>query len=212
MVQMVVRAPIVASCIRELTALRINPTFVGYLCLKRIAAREQSTEQLRFDYNEFYRFFLRMPGGPPGRPNFRPFWHQRQTARSSPARFWMHDNPAGTYSAASAARIQRFLQVVDIAGFGEAARYSLRPRHWELALRHLLYATKVPLIPLVIWLYRDFAFDDANGPSVSTVVSVFRAEFGYPATNVEGFNVELDHLYEDDLLHRDTSGWLEALP
>lgn len=202
---MVLRPQVVAKSIAELCAIQINPTFVGYLALKRIAARDGRTDSLRFDYKEFYKTFLATPGGPPGRPNFRPFWHQRATPRSSPVRFWTHDNPAGTFSAASIARVQRFLYVVAVEGEGEDARYSLRPQHWNLARQHLVYGTKVPVLPLAAWLYRDFAFDSALNDARNTLIRVFRDEFGYP----EGSEEEFTHLFDDDPSAQPAEDWLQ---
>jgi hypothetical protein len=204
----VLRSEKVADCVQELLTHKMNPVFSGYLCLKRTAARDRTTVNLKPNFKEFYETFLRTTGGPSGRPNLRPFWHQSRAANQ----IWTHNNPAGTYSAKSAARSQAFLEVVTISGTGTKAAYSLKERHWEAAKEFMLYRQPTPVVSLAAFLYRDYAFEDEGGVSADTLVRVFRTEFGYEHDTFDTADAEFGTLYYRDEDDGEPSDWFLESP
>jgi len=188
----VLRSEFVESSLEHLLRQKLHPHFAAYLCLKRTAARDGRTTNLKPDFAEFFETFLRVPNGDERRPYIRPFWDEERSERKA----WYQSNIAGSYSAASARRIQPFMKVVNITGAKRAATYSLRRDHPNLALHHLTFDRPVPVVSLSSFLYRDYSFQPV-GSTIGTpdVVRVFRDEFGY--TGKKG-GLEFQTLYQDD--------------
>jgi hypothetical protein len=89
------------------------------------------------------------------------------------------------------------MQVVEVHGRGAQATYSLKPKHWALALEHLTFQQTVPVVPLAAFLFRDYGIHYNSSPRVADLVGAFRQEFGYNtprAIRDEEFNL----LYNDD--------------
>lgn len=200
MPQLILRTTAVTSAIDQLLSQRVHPVFAGYLCLKRESARVRQTSRLQPNFWEFHDTFLRVPGGPEGKPYYRPFWNEALVRQKA----WYQKNVAGTYAPGSASRIPAFTQVVSI----ERQRYSLRERHWELARQYLLGGRPLPVLPLATFLYRDFGFDLSEPVRVSDLVSIFRREFGY--TEQSGDD-EFDHLYSTGGMDSDPARHFEGL-
>lgn len=196
----------VRKAITTLSAARIHPTFSGYLGLLRTAALQRTMTGLQWDYKEFFETFLRVTGGPPDRPYLRPFWDEDSTEQ----KMWYQENVAGTYSPSTAPRIVAFSAVVGVTGKGRAGRYSLKARHWEQARTHLTNSNRVPVVPLAVFLFRDFSFE---GPEVkmSDVVSVFRSEFGFTDKHSPDWNTAYQHLFSDNSETLKTGDWLEQV-
>lgn len=133
--------------VRELMAQRIHPFFLAYLHLRKEAARQESEQDIRPNWDELGEF-MRVSGGPPGKPYFRPLWHGKAT---DPGRYWLNPNLAGSYAPSSLRDVP--YRVIDTNG----SRFSLRPDHAELAREFLLYRETVPVVALGAYLYRDFA-------------------------------------------------------
>lgn len=183
--------------IDELIARRAHPFFPAYLLLRRTAAEQESTTDIHPRWDDLEQF-LRVPGGPPGKPNFRPFWHQR----SSAGQHWLNVNLAGSYAPSSIREVPR--RVIDLA---EDGSFSLKGRHWELARENLLYGEYMPVIPLAAFLFRDFGFT-TDGPAIGPfeLIDVFRSAFGY---RMDDDDAEFDHLYSGAFPER--TDWFEPL-
>jgi 5-methylcytosine-specific restriction protein B len=153
---------------------RIHPAWAAYLCLNREATLRGREGDLSPDFKAFFNHFLRVKGGPIGKPYYRPFWHQSK----SHIKAWYQENVAGSFSPNSARRIQPLMDVVDLDG----ERFSLPSGHSEAALQYLLYNRAIPVVPLVAYLYREFSFDLPDPPQVSRLVALFREEFGFVST------------------------------
>jgi hypothetical protein len=199
--QLVVRPEAAAGAIDSLLTKQVHPTFAGYLCIKREAVRQGRHDKLRPDFFEFHETFLRVPGGPKNKPYCRPFWDATLFSKD---RVWYHKNVAGTYAPSSAERIPSFMEVVEI----DRGRYSLRAKHWERARHSLLFDRLLPVVPLALFLYRDFAFDFPAAPGLWPLVSVFREEFGYPAG---AGDTEFDHVYSTDGVNEKLTETFQAL-
>jgi hypothetical protein len=170
----VVRPDVVNESVAELVRARMHEHFAGYLCMVRTAARDGSTTNLKPDFVEFFDTFLAVPNAPDGRPYLRPF----NRAGSGPLS-WNQANVAGSYAPSSIRPNMAFASVVEINGQGTSATYSLRNGHARLALEHLAHGQKVPVVPLAIFLYRDFALLTEGDPSAAHLVQMLRHEFGY---------------------------------
>jgi len=135
--------------------------------------------------------FLRVPGGPPGKPNFRPFWNQTRDAGQD----WLNANLAGSYAPSSLRSLPR--RVVDIGDGG----FSLKEDHWQLARQHLLYDDRVPAVALCAFLYRDFGFTtDGISPAPAALIDIFRMDFGY---RLDSDDIEFEHLYDANVPARE---------
>ncbi len=188
----VLKPEIVARSIEVLRSRRIHSTFAGYLSVRWVAAASKRVTNLAPHFREFFETFLRIAGVPGQKPYIVPFSEEAPSA----ANLWFNRNVAGSYAPSSLRRVSPLRRVVAVHGSGTSARYSLRPRHWELAMEHLCYGSKVPVGSLAAFLYRDFAVN-INPPTMSDLVSIFRFEFGYPP-NEGKRQIEFEHLYEED--------------
>lgn len=181
--------------IEQLTSQQIHPFFPAYLEIRRLAAQNESLKDIHPRWEDLEQY-LRVPGGPPNKPNFRPFWNQS----SSAGQHWLNANLAGSYSRSSIRDVpRRVIDVEDTGGF------SLKEKHWKLAREHLLYGQQLPVIPLATFLYRDFGFT-TDGPSIrpQDLVQVFRRDFGYQRGSDDA---EFEHLYATALSAR--TDWFE---
>ena len=207
MVQTVLRADIVIQCLAELRQQRIHRNFAGYLCVKRTAARDGRTDNLRPSFREFFDTFLKVPGGPVKKPYVLPF---SESETSSNTGLWFNENVAGSYAPSSLRPGKAFLNVVTVSGSNKSAVYSLKEYHWKLARIHFGFDQKIPVVPLAVFLYRDFAIQTEH-PDASSFVAIFRQEFGYSSAGDEDKDTEFNHLYFDDSRTRSSANWFEAL-
>jgi len=180
----VIRVEVVRECIAVLREQRIHSFFPAYLHLRRQAAARDRLTDLTPNWNELGTL-LEVPGGPFGRPYFRPFWPGPAQAGQE----WLNPNLAGSYAPSSIRELPR--RVIDIQG----GKFSLRPRHWELAREHLADNRPVPVLALAGFFLRDFGLVKRETPSLAELIAIFRQEFGYR----DGIdNEEFDYLYDQE--------------
>jgi hypothetical protein len=144
----VVTVEAVQWAISDLQAQRVHPWFLAYLHLRQRAVEQGSSDDIEPHWDELGRY-MRVSGGPPGKPFYRPLWNGKG---SDPARFWMNPNLAGSYSPSSVRELVR--KVVDTRG----SHFELRPDHAEAAFEHLLNGTRVSALALAAYLFRDYGF------------------------------------------------------
>lgn len=173
-----IRPEVVTESVAELIQARIHEHFAGYLCVVRTATRDGATQTLKPDFTDFFDTFFRVPNAPERHPYLRPF-----TKTGSGQLAWNQQNVPGSYAGSSVRENAPFRRVVKITGSGTATYYSLMEKHAGLALEHLARGKQVPAVPLAIYLYRDFAIETEQEPSVADVVRIFRYEFGYEDDN-----------------------------
>lgn len=183
-----VRPELAAKSFRSLRERKIHPHFSGYLALKRAAARDGGTADLRLNFKEFFETFLKVPGGPAKRPYLKPF--------PSDERLWFNSNVAGSFAPSSVRNKSPLARIVEVSGDGRNARYSLVDQHWRLARSLLVSDGRVPAFSLAAFLYRDYAILSEE-PSTADVVQVFREEFGYTDSWETG-EEEYRYLYSED--------------
>lgn len=167
--QFVLTTPVVRWGIEQLQSRKVHTFFPAYLEIRRTAVEVGSGAGIHPNWGNLEQF-LQIPGGPPGKPNFRPFWHGSRKQDQD----WLNENIAGSYAPSSIRKVP--LNVVKPDGSG----YSLLEDHSELALEHLLFGEALPVLPLAVFYYRNFGFQTA-GPSLShhDLVDVFRRDFGF---------------------------------
>lgn len=198
------RAEVVAASLRELRQLTVHRTFPGYLAIRWRAAQEGVSRGLRPNIKEFFDVFLKVPGGPPGKPYIVPFCEEP----ASEDNLWLNRNVAGSYAQSSLRKdVSPLLRVVRVSGSGRDTQYSLRQKHWELARTHLTGGVPIPVVPLATLLFRDYGFEPAE-PALSNLVQAFREAFGYATTRS---NAEFSVLFSDDSSTRRAGNWFEVL-
>ena len=204
--QFTIRDDVVAACLAVLRSRKIHNTFAGYLCIVRTAAEYSRTSNLEVNFREFFDTFLKVPNAPKEKPYALPFWE----SPPSNANMFFNKNVAGSYAPSSLRRESPFLKVVNVTGKKNAARYSLRREHGNLALTHLLFNDRIPVIPLAAFLYRDYSFH-FDRPSILGLVSVFQQEFGYSKSPRTKISKDFEVLYSmDNPIARGEDDWFLA--
>lgn len=186
----VLKPKVVESCMWTVANRPTHRHLPGYLGLKRTARIEGRSAELDFDYTGFYNAFLRVRDD--DNPYLTPFGPNTDPGRRS---LWFNRNVAGTYAPSSIRPNQPFSRVVTVEGSGHSATYALVEGHHEQAREELLQGQRLPVTPLAGFLYRDFAVETDDEPSVEDLVTVFRDEFGY-RDDVDSESTEFEYLYE----------------
>jgi hypothetical protein len=183
----------VAASVRELRKHKIHPHFVGYLCVLRAAAAADSWENIRVNFKQFFDDFLMYGNAPSERPYVIPFAPLKHAGI-----IFASNYPAGSYAPSSLRAGKAFMEVVSVLGRGADARYSLSDGHASAAFEHLLFGERLPVVPLAIFLYRDYGLTvpDTAVPEHEVFVEELRSEFGL-ATPADGMTI-FDKLFEVD--------------
>jgi hypothetical protein len=161
----------IRSAIAALSSRRIHPFFIAYLHLRSLAVEQGSLSNIRPSWNAIGPL-LAVPGGPPGKPYYRPF-SDREV--HDPSRYWLNRNLAGSYAPSSVRGV--VLRVVETSN----QSYTLRDGHASLALENFLYDSRIPTEHLVGYLYRNFGFEsfESDLPSMADVVNIFLEDFHF---------------------------------
>lgn len=160
----------VQRSIQDLRGRRIHPFFPAYLHLRSRAKTLARTTALDAEWRQLAPF-LEVPGGPPGKPYFRPFWE----GDSDLPKYWLNSNLAGSYAASSLRSGQPPMLVVAANG----SNFDLREGHAQLALEHLLSRQPIPITPLATFLLRDFGFESVTPPEKTDLIEVFNETFAF---------------------------------
>jgi hypothetical protein len=189
----------VKESIAELNSRSIHPFFPAYLHLRQQSAVQGTTDAIRPNWNELGEL-LEVPGGPYGKPFYRPFW----SGPSNAGQEWLNRNLAGSYAPSSIRTVPR--KVIDINSDGS---FRLLERHWDLALEYLANGVKLPVVALAGFFFRDFGFLAAEPPGPADLVQEFFGTFGYELRpNTE----EMEHLYSDGWIGNEDLAWFEFDP
>ena len=143
----VLTVPTVRWAIDELRSAKVHPFFLAYLHLRKHAGTD-GTSVITPHWDELGDV-LRVPGGPPGKPYYRPLWHGNVDDRG---RYWLNRNIAGSYSPSSLREVPR--RVVDLVD----SEFVLKPAHARLAREHLLFDKPLSAAALAAYFYRDYGF------------------------------------------------------
>lgn len=184
-VHYVIRVPNVRASIDELLERRIHPFLPAYLHLRQQASLQGTTTAIEPTWGAVGDL-LNLPGGPPGRPHFRPFWYQTREGGQA----WLGPNLPGSYSPASL-RVGTPPRLV--LATNDDGTYSFLEGHANLARAHLLYEEPLPVLALASFLLRDYALASETVPDRAELTAAFLERFGYsqPADAAE-INVLFD--------------------
>jgi hypothetical protein len=171
--------------------------FIAYLHLRRVAGQLGTTTGLSPSWPDLGRI-LEVPGGPfPAKPYLRPFWKGTRGAGQE----WLNSNLAGSFAPSSLRGVPMQVVETDAAG-----RFNLRDNHWQLAYERLLFGSKMPVVALSAFLFRDYGIVSSLPPDPDDLIALFRSEYGYRAEDEEEFLT----LYDTDW-DGPRSGWAEHL-
>ncbi len=172
---------IVKAGIDALQKLPIHNHFPAYLHLRQCGISAGSFDGIEPDWNEVGEL-LKMPGGPPKKPNYRPF--SSRTVHD-PSGYWFNRNLAGSYAPSSLRSTSRFM--LNDSGDG----FALPENHAEQVRVLLLKGNKVPAWALAAFYLRNygFVFDGTGG--YRELIDAFRGEFLFATGG------DFDILFED---------------
>lgn len=172
--------------IETLGALKLHPTFVMYLYLRK-QSRAGTLAQASAKSNELTSL-IAMPGNPT-KPYYFPLIDRGQRTGKPLASFWRAENISGSWSPGSIRRLQ---------GGGwlgaNTNTYAMPANHADLALAQMLYGTRVSAVGLGAFFLRNDGFVIEGEPSAADVVSGFRVKFDYPSST----DAEFDQLFISD--------------
>lgn len=165
--------------IDHLGALKLHPTFVMYLYLRKedragqLATASASSDELLS--------LIRMPGNPT-KPYYFPLIDRGMRAGNPLPSFWRAKNIPGSWSPGSIFRLKG-------GGWMGVATggYTLPDDHVERAFKDLLYERPVSALALGSYFLRNDGFILSGEPSALDVVAGFRAKFDYPADAEDEF-------------------------
>jgi len=158
--------------IGELTNRRVHPFFIAYLHLRGRIVSESRESIAKPNWKTLSRY-LRLPGGPPKKPHYRPLYD----TPGNPNKYWLNENLAGSYSPASLRADQPPMQVVRKTPDGGLG---LQSDHAKLALHHLLFDQRLEIYPFASFLYRDFGLlTEGPKPDPISLVDVFKEDWHF---------------------------------
>jgi len=172
MAEYILDVNVVREAFWDLTERGIHRLFPGYLCLRREAGRQNSLNNLSFDYNEFFDKFFQMRTGK--KPYLVPFTDEDLGQRE----LWFNKNVAGTYAPSSLRSSTPLLKIGEFDKDGRKSRWKLYSNHAELAREHMCNGEHISVEHLAAFLFRDYGFQ-VEEPSTDTLVQAFCEEWVY---------------------------------
>lgn len=172
----------VKAGIAALKSQRIHEHFPAYLELRRLAVNSGSLTNLDPEW-KVVSDLLKMPGGPPTKPHYRPF---SSTKLKDESRLWYNRNLAGSYAPKSMRATSAFM----LNATGDD--YELPTDHVQQALTRLLKGTKVPAWALAAYYLRNYGFSFDGEGGYDELIAAFKKEFAFEQ------GTDFDVLFEDD--------------
>lgn len=190
---MVLTLRAVRWAIGELKSSKVHPFFLAYLHLRRHTEFAGSS-RVTPAWDELGDF-LRVKGGPPNKPYFRPFWNGNVEDAS---RYWLNANIAGSYAPSSLRTVPR--TVIDTDG----AEFILLEGHAQRARHNLLYDTRISAVATAAFFFRDYGFlpDDPTAQPADLLAPLIR--------DFRLSNDDFDLLFHSDV-PSNISDWFETL-
>ncbi|MGW5455817.1 hypothetical protein [Nocardia sp. NPDC003979] len=152
-----------------LKAQRIHEHFPAYLLLRQLAITSGSLTDLNPDWKDVSEL-LKMPGGPPTKPHYRPF---SSVNRKDESGYWYNRNLAGSYAPKSMRVTSRFM----LNASGD--HYELPADHVQQALMRLLKFTKVPAWALAAYYLRNYGFAFVGDGGSDELIAAFKEVFAF---------------------------------
>lgn len=163
---------------RALHELHIHRSFPGYLCLREVACRAETSSGLRPEFKQFFQRYLQVGNASDTHPYVLPFNENGAQANS----VWLNQNVAGSYAPSSIRSESPMRRVADIFSRADGGTYSLKEEHCKNALKYMLLDTPMPVLPLAVFLYRDYSLTlerDEPAPTAERLLHIFRGDFGF---------------------------------
>lgn len=183
----------VKAGIAALKSQRIHEHFPAYLELRRLAVNSGSLTNLDPEW-KVVSDLLKMPGGPPTKPHYRPF---SSTKLKDESRLWYNRNLAGSYGPKSMRATSAFMLNASLTD------YELPADHVQQALTRLLKGAKVPAWALAAYYLRNYAFSFDGEGGYDELIAAFKQEFAFEQ------GTDFDVLFEDDEPIMFTDYWFE---
>lgn len=177
--------------IDTLGALKLHPTFVMYLYLRKEHRAGRLAEASAKSHD--LESLIKMPGNP-AKPFYFPLIDRGARSGNPLPTFWRAENISGSWSPGSIYR-QKHGHWMGLEGGG----YTMPDDHVELALRDLLYEAPVPALAMGCYFMRNDGFVLAGRPTAHDVISGFRTKFDYSADTQGEFNTLYTTNVPDDV-------------
>lgn len=180
-----------------LGALKLHPTFVMYLYLRK-EYRAGRLENASASSNEVLSL-IRMPGTPK-KPYYFPLIDRGVRTGPPLPSFWRAPNIPGSWSPGSLFRLKR-------GGWMGVATggYRMPDHHAERALTDLLYGQPVSALAMGCYFLRNDGFVLSGDPGALDVMAAFRGKFDYP----DAAEHEFVTLFTTDVPDDDGFDWFE---
>lgn len=169
---------------------RIHPAFIYYLYLRKMDLRDEL--DLASASSAELQALLVMPGGPEGRPYYRPLRERGDRTGELLRSFWLQPNLAGSWSPGSLKRIASAAWLVS-----DDNEYVLPEDHARLAKARLLFNDRVSAIAMGSYFLRNDGFAISGEPVSSDVIAGFRRKFLYHADHDDEFELLYDSATPD---------------
>lgn len=187
---------VIKDGISALKKQRIHEHFPAYLQLRKLAVTTKKRTGLHPDWHDVGEF-LKMPGGPPTKPNYRPFSSRK---RRDEAGYWYNPNLAGSYAPSSMRKTSGFMLNGD--------SYELPIDHAAQAFEQLLGRVKIPAWALASYYLRNYGFVFDGEGDHDELIAAFKSEFCFQ----QGTDFNL--LFNDSPPDPEPASWftLSAVP
>lgn len=179
---------------------RIHPAFIYYLYLRKMSAAGELSSASASSAE--VQDLVRMPGGPEGRPYYRPLRERGDRTGELLRSFWMQDNIAGSWAPSSLKRISPAAWLVD----GEN-HYVLPDGHAGLARRELLFENTVSALAMGCYFLRNDGFVLDGPAQPDDVLEGFRQKFRFDDEHSGEFDLLFDVSVPDVAF-----AWFEPVP
>lgn len=173
----------VGQCVNVLLSRNTHPFFIAYLWLRRRASIVGDPTSITPDWSGLDPY-LRVPGGPLGKPFLRPFWKGARNSQQE----WLNRNLAGSFAPSSF----RSEYVSPVVTTNAAGNYVLRDEHWKKALHHFLYDQPLPALAVSAYLLRNRGLISSTPPGPADLIDAFRRDFHFPPEADEEFSTLFD--------------------
>ncbi|WP_238841316.1 hypothetical protein [Prescottella equi] len=170
----------VKAGVEALRAQPIHEHFPAYLHIRECSIIAGSLNDLKPQWSKVGGL-LRVPGGPPKKPHYRPF----STHDKDPGDYWFNPNLAGSYAISSLRKRSRFMVNATDDGF------ALPADHAQQARDLLLSGKQVPAWALAAYYLRDYGFSFGGDGGYRELIDAFRGEFLFNGDD------DFDVLFED---------------
>jgi hypothetical protein len=157
----------VKAGIERLQGQHIHEQFPAYLHLRQRGMASGSITSIEPEWSQVGEL-LKMPGGPPTKPNYRPFSSRKI---KDPSGYWFNRNLAGSYAPSSVRSTSRFMLNANGDGF------ALPADHAQRALTILLKGSKVPAWALAAYYLRNYGFTFEGEGGHPELIAAFKSEF-----------------------------------